>query len=166
MVLTAHCDSVTFTGIDVTIPRYAILLPSHDDIIESEDELIVIQPDGLAVPVKAIRNHGTTQRLRFSYVLECIDLRYHTSTRIILLAALTLVHSTFTVEDDPNPLYLGSSQRSVIVEEEEYEKYAVHGTLTHAYYRPDEDFPRAVSVESSSEGSDGSLFEGDEETIG
>jgi hypothetical protein len=70
------------------------------------------------------------------------------------------------VEDVPNPLYLGSSQRSVIVEEEEYEKYAVHGTLAHAYYRPDEDFPRAVSVEPSSEESDGSLFGGDEEVTG
>jgi hypothetical protein len=163
LVLTALCDHIRFSGIEYTIPRYAILLPSHQDIIEAVDELILVQPNGLTVPVKVIRNHGTSQRLRFSYVLECIDLRYWTPTRVILLAATTLVHSSFKVEEEPNLLFLGSTGRCEVVEEEEYEKYAVSGTMAHAYYRTNEDFSRPAMVEFSDDEYDGSLFTEDEE---
>ncbi|KAJ7207409.1 hypothetical protein C8J57DRAFT_1537070 [Mycena rebaudengoi] len=135
LVHIALCDRVVFTGINFNIPRYAILSPKERYCIDKGDELLLLTQAGEIIIVKAERNHGRTTCLPFCDVLECISILHPSPACVILLAASMLVQNSFQHELHPNALYLGSSNSSKIIEEQEYDEVENEGALGRAYYR-------------------------------
>ncbi|KAJ7272320.1 hypothetical protein C8J57DRAFT_1222623 [Mycena rebaudengoi] len=106
LVHIALCDRVVFTGINFNIPRYAILSPKERYCIDKGDELLLLTQHPAPSPA-------------------CV----------ILLAASMLVQNSFQHELHPNVLYLGSSNSSKIIEEQEYDEVENEGAVRRAYYR-------------------------------
>lgn len=90
--------------------------------------------------VKVIRNHGQSSRLPFTGVIECLDLRFHSPTCIVLLAPVRLLHDTFLPTSSPNSLFLGSLVSSHILLETAYDLVSDHAALPRGYYREGESF--------------------------
>jgi hypothetical protein len=123
-------DWVSFTRSSTTIPHYTILHPNTAACINFEDQLVLIILQGKVSVVKVIQNHRHSSHLPFTGVIKCINLCFYSSTCIILLAPVCLLHNTFLPTSSLNSLFLGSSACSHILLETAYELISDHTALS------------------------------------
>jgi hypothetical protein len=88
-------------------PRYAILGPDEQGLVQQNHLLQLANGDQQTVVLR--KNHGSTAEKPTCSAIEAEYIMNGIMLTRILLATNYLVHSSFQVEDHPNPRYMGNA---------------------------------------------------------
>ncbi|KAJ7135264.1 hypothetical protein C8R43DRAFT_1132800 [Mycena crocata] len=89
-----------------TIMRHAVVDPSEPESLRRDQCVLIV--GAIHMPVRFVKNHGSTLEHPLCSVIECVSEGGAIRTPVILLAANFLVHASFTVEEEPNAGYVGT----------------------------------------------------------